>query len=215
MIKYLGYAVTFQEIPDEITLCFNITNCPYHCVGCHSPDLQKDIGDALEKDIRSIVDRYINGITCVCFMGEGNDIDALEKCMLIISQYYPELKIALYTGMDYVIDNLWDMFDDNGKIIMSHDVQLSALIEYGRTYEDLEKDYHFATIHPLINYVKLGHYDQNLGGLSCQQTNQRLFEISEADSTGMFCETDITSKFWKRRTNHYGNQTTEGSIASD
>ena len=198
MIKYLGYTVTFQEIPNETTLCFNITNCPYHCKGCHSPELQTDTGKDLEQDIIRIIERYIDGITCVCFMGEGSDIDALERCMLIVSRYYPELKIALYTGMDYILQDWSDMFDSNGNLIMSHDVQLSALLDYGRTYADLEKDYWFNTIHPLINYVKLGHYDKDLGGLSYPKTNQRLIKVSEADSTGQFDYRDITPMFWEK-----------------
>ena len=26
MVKYLNYALTFSEVPDEVNLCFNITN---------------------------------------------------------------------------------------------------------------------------------------------------------------------------------------------
>ena len=98
MIKYLGYTVTFQEVPDEITLCFNITNCQHRCPGCHSPELQQDLGNDLEKDIESIIDQYLDGITCVCFMGEGNDGLALARCITIIRNKYPNLKVCIYSG---------------------------------------------------------------------------------------------------------------------
>ena len=39
MLKYLDTMVTFSEIPDEVTLCINLTNCPYHCPDCHSKEL--------------------------------------------------------------------------------------------------------------------------------------------------------------------------------
>ena len=39
MLKYLNCQVTFAEVPDEISLCINITNCPNRCPGCHSPEL--------------------------------------------------------------------------------------------------------------------------------------------------------------------------------
>lgn len=31
MVKYTDIQVTFREIPDEITLCINISGCPNHC----------------------------------------------------------------------------------------------------------------------------------------------------------------------------------------
>ena len=36
MLKYVNTGVVFQEIPDEVTLAINISNCPCHCPGCHS-----------------------------------------------------------------------------------------------------------------------------------------------------------------------------------
>ena len=35
MLKYLNTQVTFSEIPDEITLCINITGCKVGCEGCN------------------------------------------------------------------------------------------------------------------------------------------------------------------------------------
>ena len=49
-MKYLNTAITFREFPDEISLCINITNCPFHCSGCHSPELWKDVGKELTID---------------------------------------------------------------------------------------------------------------------------------------------------------------------
>ena len=37
MLKYSNYEITFAEVPDEISLCINLTNCPHKCIGCHSP----------------------------------------------------------------------------------------------------------------------------------------------------------------------------------
>lgn len=97
MIKYLGYTVAFQEVPDEITLCLNISNCRFHCKGCHSPELQKDSGADLEPDLSGLIQRY-DGITCVCFFGEGKDWDAFDRCVKLIRDQFPMLKVAWYTG---------------------------------------------------------------------------------------------------------------------
>ena len=29
MLKYVDTMVTFSEVPSEITLCINVSNCPY------------------------------------------------------------------------------------------------------------------------------------------------------------------------------------------
>lgn len=180
MIKYLGYAVTFQEIPDEITLCFNITNCLHQCPGCHSPELRQDIGNDLEKDIKSIIDQYVGGITCVCFMGEGNDWDALERCMYIVSNNYPDLKIALYTGINSDGDTL--------------DLQYLTSKTTGRNPDGYDK-----THEPLITYLKIGEYDMHKGGLDNPTTNQRLFKTEYIDDFNEAISEDITYKFWKKR----------------
>ena len=36
MLKYVDTKVVFAEVPDEVTLAINISNCPCHCDGCHS-----------------------------------------------------------------------------------------------------------------------------------------------------------------------------------
>ena len=44
-----------------------------------------------------------------------------------------------------------------------------------------------------LDYVKIGHYDQELGGLDSPTTNQRLYQI-EHQGDGSYKETDITYK---------------------
>ncbi len=101
MIKYLNYSVTFQEVPNEISLCFNITNCQYHCPGCHSPELWEDIGEDLEADLVKIIKKYLDGISCVCLLGDGNDPEGLQRCFAIIRKQFPQLKTCLYSGEEY------------------------------------------------------------------------------------------------------------------
>ncbi len=71
MLKYIpeDTSITFAEIPDEICLCINISNCPHKCPGCHSKYLQTDIGKVITDEV--LHDLIVNnkGITCVVFMG--------------------------------------------------------------------------------------------------------------------------------------------------
>lgn len=110
MLKYVNTQVTFAEVPDEITLCINISNCPCHCKGCHSAYLAEDIGHLLthaQIDSQIIIHR---GITCVCFMGgdaEPNKVDFWAK---YIKEKYPNLKVAWYSGREKVSEDidLWN-----------------------------------------------------------------------------------------------------------
>ena len=56
MLKYTTVQVTFREIPDEITLCINISNCPIRCPDCHSKELWNDIGtDLTPEELQQLI----------------------------------------------------------------------------------------------------------------------------------------------------------------
>lgn len=97
MLKYTDTQVTFSEIPDEITLCINISGCQNNCDGCHSPQLRKDIGEPLYLEtLYELIDKN-EGITCIVFMGgdrEPEYINILAKC---IKDLY-DIKIGWYSG---------------------------------------------------------------------------------------------------------------------
>jgi anaerobic ribonucleoside-triphosphate reductase activating protein len=131
LIKYEGYYITFQEIPNEVSLTFTITNCPHNCIGCHSPWLRDNIGKNLKEDIFSIINTYDEMITCVCFMGEGNSIEEIVSLLDKIRH-----KKAIYVGLDEVSD--WMLKFD---------------------------------------YVKVGHFEESLGGLDSPSTNQKMYQI--------------------------------------
>lgn len=98
MIKYVDSKVTFTEIPDEITLCINISNCPCHCEECHSSYLAKDIGKSLNLEaLTNLIDSN-NGISCVCIMGGDANPSEVDDIAQNIKEYYPELKVAWYSG---------------------------------------------------------------------------------------------------------------------
>ncbi len=113
MIKYKPdtVSVVFSEVPDEVTLAIEITNCPGHCVGCHSPWLRDDIGEELTPDkLFGLIEKN-KGITCVCFMGEGKDPEALKRLAMDIHVRYPHLKTALYSGREEIEDEMYNYFD--------------------------------------------------------------------------------------------------------
>ena len=99
MLKYANTDVVFQEIPDEVTLAINITNCPCHCPGCHSQYLWEDIGLPLDTDaIDRFIEKYGTDITCLAFMGGDVDPKGVNLLAQYVHEEYPEYKVAWYSG---------------------------------------------------------------------------------------------------------------------
>ncbi len=99
MLKYLNTGVVFQEIPDETTLAVNISNCPCHCPGCHSPYLWQDVGKVLNREaVDSFVERYGRDITCICLMGGDAEPLAVNELARYIKESYPDYKVGWYSG---------------------------------------------------------------------------------------------------------------------
>jgi anaerobic ribonucleoside-triphosphate reductase activating protein len=105
MLRYLDYDIVFQEIPDEVTLAVNISNCPNRCKGCHSPHLMDDIGRVLnENALADLLERYGNAITCVCFMGGDSSPQDVERLAAFAQRCY-RVKTGWYSGKSNVPDN--------------------------------------------------------------------------------------------------------------
>ena len=95
-LKYLGYSIVFQEVPNEVTLAINISGCPHHCEGCHSKHLWDYEGDYISDDIEWLIDKYNGLITCVCFMGGDQNQSEMLQLIHIVRSH--GLKVALYSG---------------------------------------------------------------------------------------------------------------------
>ena len=158
MIKYTDTQIGFQEFPDEISLLINISNCPFHCPGCHSPELWKDVGTPLTFDELDKLISNNSGITLVGFMG------GVSKYINILAGYVSlkyNLKVGWYTGDKTIPDEIdIDWFD----------------------------------------YIKLGPYIKELGGLDNPNTNQKFYSkgkyLHKMDASNEMLY-DVTYKFWK------------------
>ena len=111
MLKYVNTGIVFQEIPDEVTLAINISNCPCHCPGCHSRYLWEDIGLPLNTDaIDVFVEQYGTDITCISFMGGDADPKGVDLLAQYIHEEHPQFKVAWYSGKT-VISSLVEKHD--------------------------------------------------------------------------------------------------------
>lgn len=142
-MKYASASITFLEVPDEICLTYSISGCQHRCPGCHSPWLAKDEGQDIMEVIVQDIEKNLGYITCVCFLGEGNDPSALADCIQIVKN--AGLKVCLYSGADRMED-------------------IPVL-----DYPEAEG----------IDYLKIGSFRQELGGLSSKGTNQRMYKMHQ------------------------------------
>ena len=106
MLKFVNYDIVFQEIPDEVTLAINISNCPNHCPGCHSPYLTNDIGcDLTRETLDELLIKYGAGITCICFMGGDSDPHEVERlAFYLCRQNINSVKVGWYSGKSVLPD---------------------------------------------------------------------------------------------------------------
>lgn len=97
MLKIASFDIVFQEIPGEVTLALNLSNCPCHCPGCHSKHLWEDIGEELNEELLDgFIARYGSMITCVCFMGGDQAPEEVAQWAEWVKAR--NLKTAWYSG---------------------------------------------------------------------------------------------------------------------
>lgn len=147
-LKYASYAIVMQEVPDEISMAFNISGCENKCEGCHSKYLWNYTGNLLSEDIKGVIDKYKTLISCVCFMGGEQNIDELYKLCKFVKQTYG-FKICIYSGVSSI-----DKF--------------SQFINDG-----------------VLDYIKIGKYQPECGGLNNPKTNQKMFSIKDKHMTNI------------------------------
>lgn len=97
-LKYQGFSITFQEVPDEVSLVFNVSGCSHHCEGCHSPNLWEYEGNYLADDYHDTLLKYKSYVTAVCFMGGEQSPD--ELAIYVDEAHQNGLKVCLYSGND-------------------------------------------------------------------------------------------------------------------
>ncbi len=99
-MKFVETMVVFREVPDEVTLAINISNCPVKCPGCHSSYLAEDIGEVLDKESLAMLVSRNPGISCVSFMGGDAEPAKVGELAVEVKRLDPTLKTCWYSGRD-------------------------------------------------------------------------------------------------------------------
>ena len=107
MLRYANFDIVFQEVPEEVTLAINISNCPNQCPGCHSKYLWENIGKELDtNELNRLVEQYKSGITCVCFMGGDAEPKEVSDLAKQLKASHSNLKAAWYSGKNDLPQNV-------------------------------------------------------------------------------------------------------------
>lgn len=147
-MKFVNESIVFQEIPDEVTLAINISNCPCCCPGCHSKYLWGDIGDVLTHDLlEKMITKYDNAITCVAFMGGDATINDLNDLAIYMKNIHPALKVAWYSGKTLIAPTLNKEYFDYIKVgpYIEHLGPLNKTTTNQRLYKRTGNDWHDIT----------------------------------------------------------------------
>ena len=111
MLKVYDYAITFSEFPEEISLSLNISQCPGYCDGCSEKWLQEDIGEFLTNEKIDELIKSHEDITVFGLMGGDNDQEDVVRVANYIHEKYPNLKVGMYSGREYLSTKLLNCLD--------------------------------------------------------------------------------------------------------
>ncbi len=179
MLLLSSYDIVFQEVPGEVTLALNLSACPNLCPGCHSPHLREQVGETLDDGLLDgLLARYGGAVTCVAFMGGDGDPAEVSRLAARVKSYNPTEKPVpdVRTTSKSADKTPKKVAWYSGRGELSQEVSLDNL-----------------------DFVKLGPYDPERGGLDSPGTNQRFYRVE--GPAGERKMTDATSLFPKKPLN--------------
>lgn len=156
-------SIYITEIPDEICLGISVLGCPIHCPDCHSQHVW---------DINSV--------------GKGKELtyDIIRDKLTDNSN----ISCVLLFGGDWEPNRLTYL------LMWLHEIyRVKTALYTGRTLEyinNLDLEYGFTEY---LDYLKVGAYNKELGGLNSPTTNQRLYKLEKVTTF-----VDMTNVFWRK-----------------
>lgn len=186
MLKYVDTRVCFAEVPDEITLCINLSNCPCHCKGCHSSYLAEDIGEVLTYCRIEKLLKGNKGISAICFMGGDNDPKLVNHYAKLIKDSYIKQVEATYKVNRVVALPKGITLNPGDSIILMKSVPNPIKVAWYSGRQELSKEIDINN----FDFIKLGPYQEENGPLNNPNTNQKFFQVVDGELI------DITYKFW-------------------
>ena len=147
-LPVVNKGITFTEIPDHITVFFEIGGCKMKCKGCHSPYLHtpihKDLFTPIEEMKAYAESLKAKGANAIVLMGGTYNCGVpIEKLVGAIKALSTILPVGIFSGLPCGA--------------FAHMV-----------LKDIEE----------LQWLKIGDYKEALGGLDSPNTNQKFYARS-------------------------------------
>lgn len=101
--------IVLQEVPDEISICFNISGCQLNCPGCSWRNLEMTPRELTREFYTEILNQNKGLASCVVFM--GGEWKHAELVWLLDTAREMGFKTALYTGQNHITLDLLQRLD--------------------------------------------------------------------------------------------------------
>lgn len=196
MLKYVDIRVCFAEVPDEITLCINLSNCPCHCKGCHSPYLAEDIGEILTNYRIQKLLRENKGVTAICFMGGDNDPRLVNHYAKLIKESSIKEVEYIHKFNEFITLSKGITLHPGDEILFMKSLPNPIKVAWYSGRQELSKEIDINN----FDFIKLGPYQEENGPLNDQNTNQKFFQVVSGELI------DITHKFWNNETENQSKE---------
>lgn len=103
-LPVVNKGITLTEIPNRISVFFEIGNCTCHCDGCHSPELWDTNYTRPNMTVQEIVDyvdeQYKLGANAVVLMGGMNNKDVSKDVFTLLLLELSTRQVGIYVGSD-------------------------------------------------------------------------------------------------------------------
>lgn len=217
-LHYTTEQITFQEVPNEISLSFLIAGCPLRCKGCHSADSWQIINEA--NNVHAVYKDEVKVISVTKnITNKSNKIHPInsnakpqltkEYLETRINQYQDMISCVLFLGGEWQIKQLIELL----QIVKISNPSLKTCLYTGLELDEIVGliqneinnkvgvGWKYIFENNLLDYLKTGRWVRELGGLNNKKTNQQFYKVnvnheerSSSSYTSKSSEVDIFSR---------------------
>lgn len=196
-LHYTTEQITFQEVPNEISLSFLITGCPLKCKGCHSadswriPNEANNVHAVYEDEFKVIsvtknITNKSNKIHPTNSNSNARQQLTKEYLHTRIEQYKDMISCVLFLGGEWQIKQLIELlqcvktYNPSLKTCLYTGLELYEIV--GLIQNEINNQvaigWKYIFENNLLNYLKTGRWIRELGGLDNKNTNQRFYKVN-------------------------------------
>lgn len=194
-LHYTTEQITFQEVPNEISLSFLIAGCPLRCKGCHSADSWRITNEA--NNVHAVYEDKAKVINVTKnITNKSNKIHPInskashqltkEYLETRINQYQDMISCVLFLGGEWQIKQLIELLqivkisNPSLKTCLYTGLELDEIVGLikNEINEQISIGWKYIFENNLLDYLKTGRWIRELGGLDNKKTNQQFYKVN-------------------------------------